>query len=393
MWNVLVVDDDRNITKLLDFTFQQAGFTVHIARDGSEGWAMALENPPDAAILDVMMPGMHGYELCRRLRNDPTTAHTKIVFLTARSQSIDEQEGVKAGADLFLSKPVMPEELVEVITGLLRGTKQGPAEPAEEKEVQPAQEAGRASTRQAARHRTEGRLVVCLGGCDGVGTTTIAANLAVSFSVSRQASTPLVELHSHPGNLLASLGLTAGPPFGDLQATGTLLTWDALPLHLVDHSSGVRVLPAPPPASDVSAALTNRAVSILRSRFPLVVADAASEMDLRVRTVVLSSDVVLLIATPDANALRAGWQTIQKLQSLGYPQGQILLVVNNVRPQAAVSMEEIRRGIRVPVVAVVPYEASMETMLEIGKPCLLAQPRAPTSLAIGRMATPLMRGL
>ena len=108
MLKALIVDDDRNIVKLLNFTLQNAGFSVTTARNGDEGLALAKAHSPDVVIVDVMMPGMHGYDLCRRLRASQGTAHAKIVFLTARSQPIDEQEARKAGGDLFLSKPVMP---------------------------------------------------------------------------------------------------------------------------------------------------------------------------------------------------------------------------------------------------------------------------------------------
>jgi len=391
---VLVVDDDRNITKLLDFAFQRAGYTVLLARDGDEGLALAAAHAPDAAVLDVMMPGMHGYELCRRLRADPRTQDIKIVFLTARSQPIDEQEGKRAGGDLFLAKPVLPEELVSAVESLLAGT--GAAAEAGQKPGPRSPEKRRRAPRAKARTaplRPDGRLIVCLGGARDVGVTTIAANLSIAFSVARRAQTPLVELHSKPGDLLPALGLTLGPPYGDLKATGVLLTWDTLPLHLMDHATGVRVLPAPPEGSDVEPALTERAVRILRGRFPLIVADCAAKLDDRGRPVILSSDLALMVTTPHPAVLRASWEAIQELCSLDYPARQILLVVNHTLPEPGVPMEEIRKGFRIPILAEVPFESNMPTLVEIGKPVLLAQPECPMSIAIARMAELLGRGL
>jgi len=404
MLTVLVVDDDRNMIRVLDFAFQQAGFAVMIARDGNEGWTLATGRPPDIAVLDVMMPGVHGYELCRRLRAEPRTEHVKIVFLTARSQPIDEREGLKAGADLFLSKPVLPSELIQKVKSLLtvaNGERTSPAmsepEVATAQDVRPRQRVVPARPAAPQAHPvavpTSGRLIVCLGGCRGVGVTTLAANLSLGFALARQAETPLVELHSAPGNLLAMLGLGSGPPYGDLKATGDLLTWDTLSLHLMDHPSGVRVLPAPPAGSQVPSAMTQRAVDILRARFPLTLADAASEMDERVESVVLASDLVIVVTTPEVVAVRCAWQVIQELYTRSYPKRQIMLVVNHLQPQGGLPIEQIREAIKHPILAVIPHHPEMELMVDIGKPVILTQPAAPMSLAVGRVVMQLGRAL
>ena len=404
MVTVLVVDDDRNMIRVLDFAFQQAGFSVMIARDGNEGWTLATGRPPDVAVLDVMMPGVHGYELCRRLRAEPKTEHVKIVFLTARSQPIDEREGLKAGADLFLSKPVLPSELIQKVKSLLTIARGEPAPAtATEPEAVAIQDAVPTERVAVARPASpplhpaavpvSGRLIVCLGGCRGVGVTTLAANLAVGFALARQAETPLVELHSAPGNLLAMLGLASGPPYGDLKATGDLLNWDTLSLHLMDHPTGVRVLPAPPAGSQVPATMTERAVDILRARFPLTLADAASEMDERVESVVLSSDLVIVVTTPEVVAVRCAWQVIQELYTRSYPKRQIMLVVDHIQPQGGLPIEQIREAIKHPILAVIPHHQDMELMVDIGKPVILTQPGAPMSLAVGRVVTQLGRAL
>ena len=401
---VLVVDDDRNMTRVLDFAFQQAGFAVMLARDGSEGLTLATGRPPDVAILDVMMPGVHGYDLCRRLRADPKTEHVKIVFLTARSQPIDEREGLKAGADLFLSKPILPGELIEKVKSLLTISRGEPL-PVGEPELAGPLVQSTASVERPAIDRpaiaqphsamipATGRLIVCLGGCRGVGVTTLAANLALGFALARQAETPLVELHSAPGNLLAMLGLASGPPYGDLRATGELLNWDTLSLHLMDHPTGVRVLPAPPAGSQVPAAMTERAVDILRARFSLTLADAASEMDERVEPVVLSSDLVIVVTTPEVVAVRCAWQVIQELYTRSYPKRQIMLIVNHLQPQGGLPIEQIREAIKHPILAVIPHHQDMEVMVDIGKPVILTQPAAPVSLAIGRVVMQVGRAV
>lgn len=388
MLRVLVVDDDRNISKMLDFALQKAGFSVMTASDGTTGLDMATQHPPDVAVLDVMMPGLHGYELCRRLRVDPRTAHAKIVFLTARSQPIDEQEALKAGADMFLSKPVVPSDLIAKIQALLADEPPSAPAPPEPEPVA----APKPSTAPAPTPEPKGRLIVCYSPSPGVGVTTLAVNLALAFSFARHAKTPMVELHATPGNTLSALGLSSRPPIGDLTATGKDVTWDTLSLHLVDHSSGVCVLPAPPPESDMSPALTGKAISILCKEFPLVVADAASVPDDRVQSMLLVADLVLLVLTPEVPVIRSALESLQEISALQSFEGQIAFVVNNVRPKGTVPVERIREGVKRPVLAIIPYEPKAPASHQAGQPLLLVHPRSPASQAVGRLAVQLVRG-
>ena len=116
---ILVVDDDSSTLRLLGYMLERGGFQVKMAGDGEDGLAIAFQESPDLVILDVMMPGLNGYQVCERLRADPRTAHVPIIILTARSQRIDQQTALEAGADLYMSKPVTPDELVEKVNELL----------------------------------------------------------------------------------------------------------------------------------------------------------------------------------------------------------------------------------------------------------------------------------
>jgi CheY-like chemotaxis protein len=398
---ILIVDDDPNLGKLFDFALQKAGFEVLIARDGNQGLAMAMEHRPDAAVLDVMMPGFHGYELCRRLRADPGTAHIKIIFLTARTQPIDRQEAMRAGADLFLSKPVLPADLVQEIRTLLGiEGESAPESPEMESEPElkdvpePERQERPAAARPAAVRpsRAKGHLLVCYSPSSRVGVTTLSVNLALAFALSRRAETPLIELHPTPSDVLSTLGLGTESLRGNLKATGNELSWDTLLLHLVDHPSKVRVLPAPPLGSDVPPLLTRQAISLLLFRYPLVLADAASELDARVQSALLAADLIFLVTTPQTAALRSALQSLQELRALEYPERQILLVVNQIQPQAEIPVEQIAKGIRHSVFAVIPHEPAMSETARTGRPLLALRPKSPAAQVIARMAIKIARG-
>ena len=115
---VLVVDDDPSVTSLLKRGLSYEGYSVEIASSGKEGLDLAREQPPDVVVLDVMLPGMDGLEVCRRLRAaDPTLP---ILMLTARDGTMDQVQGLDTGADDYVVKPFTFEVLLARIRALLR---------------------------------------------------------------------------------------------------------------------------------------------------------------------------------------------------------------------------------------------------------------------------------
>jgi two-component system, OmpR family, response regulator MprA len=115
---VLVVEDDRRIAAFLDRALVRAGFRVDLASDGAAALAAAAEAPPDVVVLDVMLPGLDGLEVARRLRAD---SGVPILMLTARDGVGDRVQGLDAGADDYLAKPFALEELLARLRALLRG--------------------------------------------------------------------------------------------------------------------------------------------------------------------------------------------------------------------------------------------------------------------------------
>lgn len=109
MNHILIIEDDKSIAELERDYLQISGFTSEIAENGLDGLAMALENDYDLIIIDIMLPGMDGFEICTKLREKK---HTPIIFLSARSGDIDKIRGLGLGADDYMTKPFSPNELV-----------------------------------------------------------------------------------------------------------------------------------------------------------------------------------------------------------------------------------------------------------------------------------------
>ena len=118
--SLLVVDDDPFIARLLEIELRAAGYDVRVAADGALALEAARERRPDLVLADVMMPNMDGFELTRRLRQDPSTATVSVIMLTARGLSADKLEGFAIGADDYIVKPFDTPELLARIRGVLR---------------------------------------------------------------------------------------------------------------------------------------------------------------------------------------------------------------------------------------------------------------------------------
>ncbi len=117
---ILIVEDDRDIVDLLTFNLEEENYETLAALDGREGLAMAYRQQPDLIILDIMLPGIDGFEVCRSLRADKATAHIPIIMLSARSQETDKVVGLELGADDYVTKPFSPRELIARIRANLR---------------------------------------------------------------------------------------------------------------------------------------------------------------------------------------------------------------------------------------------------------------------------------
>ena len=117
---ILVIDDEPELVKLLDYNLTKAGYLVLTAKDGESGLAAARKHAPDAIVLDVMMPGLDGWEVCKRLRQDPSTSALPLLMLTAKAEEADRVLGLELGADDYVTKPFGVRELLARVKALLR---------------------------------------------------------------------------------------------------------------------------------------------------------------------------------------------------------------------------------------------------------------------------------
>ena len=126
MSDILIIDDEKDIVEAIEYNLRKEGFATHKSFDGLNGLRLAKEISPDLIILDLMLPGMNGIELCKALKKNEPTSKIPIIMLTAKKQEVDKVIGLEVGADDYMVKPFSMRELVARIRSILRRY-QGPS--------------------------------------------------------------------------------------------------------------------------------------------------------------------------------------------------------------------------------------------------------------------------
>jgi pilus assembly protein CpaE len=366
MARILVIDDDSEYLEMINLLLQRAGHQVALSAEGEEGLAMALAETPDLVILDVMMPGVTGYEICRRLRSEPETACVPIIILTARGQPVDRDAALEAGADEYLSKPVTMTELVERVEALL------------------ADEA-------AVKAVPFGGVVVLMSLRGGVGTTTLAVNLAASATQTTQGGVCLVDLCPASGHVALQLGLRPEPNWSDLSRVGEFGAV-AIDTYLLKHDSGLHVLASPvfPVRGDESLTrpVVRTALSTLQQRYSTVIVDAPPVLDEAAVAALEAATTVGLVITGESASIQTAVGTLRVLKTWF---SKFQIVINQVTPGTMPSSEAIERALKRPVGGVVPFDPAQAQALAQARPLVIGDPDAPMAVAVREMTRVLAR--
>ncbi len=121
---IVIVEDEEKVVSLIRAVLSREGFDIKSAPDGISGLTLVQEEIPDLLILDLMLPSLDGFEICREIRMDPRTAQIPVIILTCKSEELDKVLGLELGADDFITKPFSPRELLARVKAVLRRTGQ-----------------------------------------------------------------------------------------------------------------------------------------------------------------------------------------------------------------------------------------------------------------------------
>jgi len=358
MPHALVIDDEAALTVVVARLLKSAGFEVETATSGLEGLAKARNSAPDVVIVDVMMPDMDGYEVCRRLRRDPRTGQIAIIVLTARGQLVDKQIALRAGADAHVTKPYRGRELVDLIDQLLAARGAG----------------GRRQCQQ----------VVVLRLTEGAGATTVAVNLASCLLGGAVRSVAVIDTVLRGGQVEYRLGL---PPMWQW-AAGESGDPEVVAGRMVRHDSGLWVLPAPPPdAAPLVPADVANMLHILNTWHDYVVVDTPFHLGSLAPVLVRSAHLVLLVLEPEVSVLRSAPASIAAVQKLAGRGLTVWPVVNKAVAGGEVLRQQLEQALRQPVMAMLPSDpAASSEALMTSRPVVLGSPASPLAAGIRELA-------
>jgi DNA-binding response OmpR family regulator len=365
---ILIVDDDIDSLKLIGLMLQRQGYEISAASAGGQAIAKALAETPDLIILDVMMPDMDGYEVCRRLRADVNTQNIPIIMFTAKTLVDDKVTGFEAGADDYLTKPTHPAELASRVKAVL---------------------ARSVAQRRAASDT--GMVIGFLGTKGGVGTTTLATNVAAALG--QKEPTILADIRPGQGSLGLSLGLGRSAGMANLLGRAANdINPRMIESELVTHSSGIKLLLSsarPKEAQlnvnpDIAAAILKNLRTLART----VVVDLGPSLNRFNARLVKEVDQVALVVEPYRVTLNMAREILKELESMGVGRGRTNIILSN-RSQSTLQVpwqeaEQILNHEMLAIISPAPELAFQAS--EAGFPIVLFQPTSIVATQLNKLA-------
>lgn len=370
---ILIADDDLDSLKLIGLMLQRQGYEITVANNGHQAISKAQTEQPDLIILDVMMPDLDGYEVCRRLRRDPATQPIPIIMFTAKTMVDDKVAGFEAGADDYLTKPTHPAELASRVKAVL---------------------ARSAAQRETARDQA--MTIAFLGAKGGVGTTTLAANVATALA--KVDDTILADLRLGQGTLGLSLG------FGRSSGTANLfarpvseLTKRAVEAELVEHTTGVQLLLSSVRPKETLLNLTpDGALAVLRHLRTLaryVLLDLGPGLNRVSGRLLPEMDQVVFAIEPNRISLTVAREMLQEFSQIGLAQSRIhVVLVNRVQSSLQIPWQEAEQFLSHEMTAIIsPAPELAFQATESHMPILAFQPTAIVADQMNKLAEEVTR--
>lgn len=355
---ILIVDDDPAAVETTADALTVSGYQTYSANNGADALRLAEELQPDLVFLDVNMPEMDGYEVCRRLRKNPKTSRLPIVMLTAQSSVEEKVKGLDAGADDYLTKPFQRAELEARIKVLLRRAGSRPAE-----DEQP---------------QFSGKIITVYSLRGGVGVSTMATNLAVGLAQLWSCPTVLVDLVPAAGQGSLMLNLSPRYTWADIADKPLQgIDEELIGSLLMQHSSNAFLL-ASPRFSKKMCQLTGQQVSLvlslLNQKYHYVVLDLPHDSNEATLAALNAAHEVLLLLTPDLASISALKATFNMFEEQGLSQDHVRIVLNQTFTRNALEPKTIQEALKRELGLVVPFAPETVNSINLGTPLILGTP-------------------
>jgi CheY-like chemotaxis protein len=373
---ILVVDDDLDTLKLVGMMLQRQGYNIVAAINGAQALSKVPAEKPDLILLDVMMPDIDGFEVCRRIRKDPAFASIPILMFTAKTQVDDKVQGFESGADDYLPKPTHPAELLAHVKALL----------------------GRSRVTSAATTVPvkRARMICMIGAKGGLGTTTLAVNIAATMAGRKQ---DVILLELRPGLGIAGALLGINKPSGLtalLQRKPEELIPAVVEKEIVGHPSGLRAVLASSEPHDyamiVQTPRIEAIVTCLASMTQNLIIDLGCGLTEATAKLLMAADHVIILVEPMRHTVAMAKAWMDDLETLGLAKSRIeFILANRERSSLQMARAKVEELLTQPAMGMItPAPELAYQSAESGVPIVARDPNAMVSDQIRQVTDRVM---
>lgn len=372
---ILIIDDDLDTLRLVGLMLQRQGYQISAATNGQQGLEKAFEEDPDLILLDVMMPDMDGYEVTRRLRQNPSTLQTPILMFTAKTQLDDKVVGFEVGANDYLTKPTHPSELQARVKTLL------------------ARVNNKKSTTGSLKDLNRGYVIGVLGARGGLGTTTMAVNLGAGLQLRTKAEVIVAEMLPGQGALALDVGVANSKGLVDLLSLTKLsdITRDSVREVLTPHPSGIKLLLASDRPRDMhlinQTANYETLVKKLAGLARFVVLDLGVGIQPFAEKLLPLCNEVLIVLEGVPNTIIHAKALIDDIVELGIGRKSIRVVLNNrIRSETQLPSSQVQAQLEHEILSTLtPAPELFVQATRMQTPAFLCQPDSLTARQITKL--------
>lgn len=356
---IFIVDDNEVSRKLVGGILKKEGYEVYAAASATEALSAIPKVMPDLIILDVMMPEMDGYQLCRRLRDRPDTARLPILILTSLNQLEERLKAFEAGADDFIPKPFQPQEFLARVQVALRRSSYYLPPPA----------------------KSEAETIAVFSLRGGSGVSSIATNTAVGLSQLWKKPVALVDLALENGISALMLDLPLRHSWAELsKIPAEEIDREVIFQILLKHESGLSVLAAPRrpyEAELLNAEQVRQVLTLLSEQYEYIVIDLPHNFSETTLAALDQADQILLVLSPELAAVQCASIALDVFSKVGYPADKVKLVLNWTFKGKGLPREEIEKVLQKRIEVVLPFAGDeLVNALTMGKPPVFSEPES-----------------
>lgn len=367
---ILIVDDQAMMLKLMAHPLEQEGYSVITAMTGVEALQKIQTEQPDLVILDIMLPDMNGIDVCRRIRQVLHLADLPIIILSGQTELSAKIQGLEAGADEYVTKPVDPKEMAVRVKSLLART----------------QRLRQVIVTPTGQRSRQGKVVAVIGAKGGVGTTTLVANIAVGLGMRNYKSVAL-EMRPYFGTMARHFGVSVTASLNDLLEMMPRGITDKQISSRLLSSHSVQLLVGPqqlneyrePQPEQVDAILEN-----LVNMTEFVVVDLPHMPSVANRSTLRAAHLIVIVVEPEPSCVASALALIELMRAWTISPSIIkFVIVNRTQSVQTVSVAELERTLGCESLGTVSAAPDMAVVaLNNGSPLITS---APTSLVAGTL--------